>query len=233
MAILHSNRDREQFYAAAAVGLRALDARERTPRRFGPDADARWEQFRGSLSPADRLDLLLRDAAGTWGCAFSPAQSFGAFGLAEDEPFGPDWRSVSDERAKRILLDPGDDLTAAASALGVSTGALALPPLSPATHVVAAGGHAVLALGLHFAAHPALAWSEQVVVTAASPAVRQLAGLVAVILGAQRRTTVLRPSEDPAATLRSAGFPHVDIAVVSPDADAASASFASAAAARS
>lgn len=226
MAILHSNRDREQFYAAAVVGLRALDARERAPRRFGRDADARWEQFRGSLGPSDRLDILLRDAAGTWGSAFSPAQSFGAFGLADDEPFGPDWRSLSDERANRLLLDSGSDLAALASALNVPTASLALPSISSATHVVAAGAQAVFALGSHFSSRPELAWSEQVVVVATTPTVRQLAGLVAVILGAQRRTVLVRPSEDPTGVLRAAGFPNVDVAVVSADADPESARFA-------
>lgn len=42
MPPLHSSRD--LFYAV--VGLRALDARERAPRRFGPDAEARWATFK-------------------------------------------------------------------------------------------------------------------------------------------------------------------------------------------
>ena len=65
-------QDRLAFYVAAVIGLRALDARESTPRRFGPDAEARWTQFAGALGVGDRIDILLRDAAGTWGAAFSP-----------------------------------------------------------------------------------------------------------------------------------------------------------------
>ncbi|MDX9723008.1 MAG: hypothetical protein RBU37_19820, partial [Myxococcota bacterium] len=38
----------ELFYAAAVAGLRALERRERSPRRFGPDADTRWAAFKGA-----------------------------------------------------------------------------------------------------------------------------------------------------------------------------------------
>ena len=85
MPNLPTSADREAFYAAALVGLRALDARERVPRRFGPEADARWAQFKGALGLGDRLDLLLRDGAVTWGAAFSPSLVFGFFCLADAE----------------------------------------------------------------------------------------------------------------------------------------------------
>jgi hypothetical protein len=39
-----------------------LRARRPTGRRFGTEADARWNGFHGSLTIADRLDLLVRDA---------------------------------------------------------------------------------------------------------------------------------------------------------------------------
>jgi hypothetical protein len=51
-------QDRSSFYNAAVLGLRALDARERAPRRFGADANARWVQFAGALGACDRLDIL-------------------------------------------------------------------------------------------------------------------------------------------------------------------------------
>ena len=98
--------ERDAFYAASLVGLRALDARERSPRRFGAEADARWAAFRGALGLSDRLDLLQRDAAVTWGEAFSPALAFGLPGLPEDEPFGSDWRGLADDRARRLLETP-------------------------------------------------------------------------------------------------------------------------------
>ncbi len=77
-------QQRESFYAAALAGLRALDGRERRPRRFGPDADARWQNFCGHLSLAERVDLLIRDAAVTWQAAFSPAIVFRLPYLASD-----------------------------------------------------------------------------------------------------------------------------------------------------
>ena len=42
-----TSQERRAFYNAAASGLRSLDARERTARRFGADAEARWTQFAG------------------------------------------------------------------------------------------------------------------------------------------------------------------------------------------
>jgi hypothetical protein len=54
---------------------------------------------------------LLRDAAGTWGAAFSLSECFGFFGLADDEPFEPDWVwpdwvCIDDYAAKRLLAEP-------------------------------------------------------------------------------------------------------------------------------
>jgi hypothetical protein len=104
-------QDRVAFYGAAALGLRALDARERTARRFGSDAQARWAQFAGALKDGDRLDTLLRDAAGTWGAAFSPSECFGFWGLADDEPFGPDWGGIDDHAATRLFSEPTGQVT--------------------------------------------------------------------------------------------------------------------------
>jgi len=218
---------REAFYAAALVGLKALDGRERTPRRFGPDADARWQQFRGALGDADRLDLLLRDGAVTWGPAFSPADSFGFFGLTHDEPFGPDWQGISNDRAATLAGHVGAaSLSSAAAALKIEAQPVVLPALTASTRVVVAGGAAILAVAERFATAPELSWSDQVVVVASSPAFRQLAGLAAVLLAAKARTPLVRPDAEPAPVLASAGFPAVDAAVVSPDAEPACADFA-------
>jgi hypothetical protein len=209
------------FYRAAVVGLRALDARESAPRRFGPDADARWVQFAGALGAGDRIDILLRDAAATWGAAFSPSEAFGLFGLADDEPFGPDWSSIDDRAAIRLLAEPDAPATLEhiAYGLGVKAVSVPVPVLTPSTKLVVAGGAAVTSVAKAFSVNTALSWTDQVVVVAGKAAWRQLAGLAAVVLGARGRTAIVRPTEGADGTVRIAGFAHLDAAVVSPDAE--------------
>lgn len=140
----------ESFYRAALVGLRVLEEREGSQRRFGAEADARWRAFAGHLGPPERLNLLLRDAATIWGAAFSPAVVFRLQGLTDDEPFGPDWRSLDDHRARRVwrqseATSPDGMLAAfdeAAAAWGLHcTGArlrvLRRPPAGPLEGVAA------------------------------------------------------------------------------------------------
>ncbi|NMO16000.1 hypothetical protein HPC49_04000 [Pyxidicoccus fallax] len=223
-----TSQERTAFYSAAVVGLRALDARERTARRFGADADARWTQFAGALGPGDRLDILLRDAAGTWGAAFSPSACFGFFGLADDEPFGPDWGGIDDHTAKRLLAEANGPPTLdhVASALGVKSASVSVPPLTSATKLVIAGGAALVAVAKAFAEDRALSWTDQVVAVADNAAFRQLAGLAAVLLGARGRTVIVRPIADAASALRALGFAHIDAALVSDDAEPSAAEFA-------
>jgi hypothetical protein len=220
--------DRERFYAAALAGLRALDAREPNARRFGREADGRWASFAGALTDADRIDFLLRDAAVTWGVAFSPAEAFGLFGLAPDEPFGPDWRPLSPKVARRYLDAPGQATTPSevGALLGVATTPVPLLPLTPSTRVAVAGGAALVSLAEAFAAQRELSWSDQVLVLATAAAHRQLAGLLAVVLGASSRTRLARPEADVRATLKAARFAQVDVAIVSPDAEPECADFA-------
>ncbi len=213
-------QDRAAFYAAAVLGLRALDARDASPRRFGGDAEARWREFAGALGAGDRVDILLRDAAGTWGAAFSPSECFGFFGLAVDEPFGPDWAGIDDHAAKRLLAEP--DAPAAlehiAYVLGVKAD-VSVPPVTPSTKLIVAGGTAIASVAKVFAENRTLSWTDQVVVVADKAAWRQLAGLAAVLLGARGRTVLVRLTDSAEATLRTAGFAHLDAAVVSPDAE--------------
>jgi hypothetical protein len=212
---------RSAFYAAAVLGLRALDARESTPRRFGTDAEARWEQFAGSLGAGDRIDILLRDAAGTWGAAFSPSECFGLFGLADDEPFGPDWGGIEDLAANRLLAKGGasNTLEQIAVELGLKVADVPVPAITSSTKLILAGGDAMVSVAKVFAESPALSWTDQVAVVAARPALRQLAALAAVCLGARGRTVLVRPSEDAESALRATGFSHLDAAVVSDDAE--------------
>lgn len=224
-----SLQDQAAFYDAAVLGLRALDRRENTPRRFGADADGRWKQFAGALGPGDRIDILLRDAAGVWGAAFSPAECFGLFGLAEDEPFGPDWRTIDDSAAKRLLSEEAKPaaIDQIASTLGVKTATIPVPTLAPSTKLVVAGGAAVAAVARAFVKDDSLSWSDQVLVVADKPAWRQLAGLAAVLLGARSRTVLIRPAAAADSTaFRASGFAHLDASVTSPDAEAEAAELA-------
>lgn len=223
-----TSEERTAFYTAAVLGLRALDARERMARRFGADAEARWSQFAGALGAGDRIDILLRDAAGTWGAAFSPSECFGFFGLADDEPFGPDWVGLDDHAAKRLLaeLDGPATLECVASALGVKPETVPVPPTTPSTRLVVAGGTAIVSVAKIFAENRVLSWTDQVVVVADTAAWRQLAGLAAVLLGARGRTALVRPNEGADIALRTSGFAYLDAAVVSPDAEPEAANLA-------
>ncbi len=190
-----ASAERSAFYRAAFLGLLALDARETTRSRFGPDVDARWQSFAGDLDAADRIDLLLRDATNRWKYAFSPALVFSLPGLAQDEPFGPDWENLPATDADRLFaatLTP--TLSAIAECLGIPSAAVALPPITPATRLRIAGGAAVLAVARHFANHPTLDWVSQVTVIADVPAVRQFAGLAALFAGDAGATFVVSSS---------------------------------------
>lgn len=221
-------KEREAFYAAAIAGLRALDIRERAPRRFGPDADARWASFKGALTEADRIDFLLRDAAVTWGAAFSPAETFGFFGLAPDEPFGPDWQPLPSSTARRYLAGNGGTagITELGKILGIEPREVSVPALSASTRLAVAGGAALMAVAQKFSEENTLSWSDQVLAIAASPAHRQLASLLAIFTDSPSRTRLTRPGEDLRGTIKAAGFAQLDTAVTSDDAEADCAQFA-------
>jgi len=189
---------RADYYKAAVLGLRHLDATEGRGRRFGPDADARWRRFAGKLHDGDRLQVLLRDAAVAWGVAFAGARIFRADGVALDEPFGPTWVSPNPAEARRYL-DSADSpsLSAAAAALGVNRAHVNLPELRPTTRLVLAGGAAILAAAQAFTARPDLDWSRQVLVVADTPAHRQLAGLAALFVGATQPGEIRASTDGP------------------------------------
>lgn len=223
-----SAKDRDLFYASALAGLRALDRRDGSARRFGPDADTRWVSFKGALNDADRIDFLLRDAAVTWGVGFSPAETFGLFGLAPDEPFGPDWQSLSTPAARRYL--DADSAVANPEELGklmgVAGGPVQLPPITSSTRLAVAGGAALVAVARAFCERGELSWSDQVLAVVTEPVHRQLAGLLAIFTGAAARTRLTRPGKDQRAIVKAAGFAQLDVAVTSQDAEPECANFA-------
>ena len=227
---LPTTTETEPFYAASLVALRALDGRERTSRRFGDDADTRWGNFAGHLRISDRIDLLLRDAAGQWGAAFSPAVVWSLPGLAVDEPFGPDWRPLPEPRAEALWARPtGADLDAALRALDIAVAPVDLPPLSATSRLIVAGSSAIVAVARAFARDSGLSWTAQVLVVAKQPRTRHLAGLVAPLLGASGPTRLVAPSDDLPATLKAVGFSAGGRAVVSSEASPGARRFAEAA----
>ena len=200
----------EAFYRAALIGLRYLDDQQDRASRFGPDADARWNSFQGHLHAGDRINILCRDAAVTYGAAFAPSVVFDTDGVAPDEAFGPDWPGVEQRVAKKLWAEaealPKHDtaaaLDAAATTLGLSPTPIDgdLTQLTAATKVAVGGLTAIAATARAFDANPALRWAEQVTVVADTPPARQLAGLAAVFLKTDRPTTLASPAATPDAT---------------------------------
>lgn len=189
-----NTQERDRYYDAAMIGLRALEAREGRSRRFGPDAEATWAAFAGALhGPTDRVELLLRDAAVGWGLAFDARAIFGLPATAADDPFGTSWR----HRSGRSLLEAAGEPTfeAAAAALGLRLARFDLPDLSATSRLVLGGPSAMAAAVRAFRANPALGWDRQVTVVADAPAHRQLAGLCALFAGADAPTRVVRSDD--------------------------------------
>jgi hypothetical protein len=225
-----SDADIDAFYNAAALGLAWIDARESTPRRFGSAADASWRNYAGTpsdLTPLDRLELLLRDAASLYPDAFSPRVVFSLAGLTDDEPFGQWSRRPNDRLASdhfRAPPSPGASvrelLTNAARTWSIALGAAApLPPIGPTTRVLVVGAAALVAVAARFADNRDLSFHEQVYVVGDEPALRHLAGLAALALGELRGPRCLSVELDGTA-LAALGVDPFDVLAGSDDADA-------------
>lgn len=233
-------QDIQRFYQAALLGLRTLEANERSARRFGAEADARWSALRGELGAADRLELLLRDAAGTQPAVFAPRLLFELPGLPADEPFGKDFRGANEASAAELLRTatvdaaPGSlaallDAAAAIWKLRVTADGLdeaGLAALHPASRVVAAGAGAVVELARSLSERGGFDLADQVTVVTESPGVRQLMGLA--VLWTRRTQpprlvapSVLLAASDPQAVLRDRGVAQIDLVVITADATAA------------
>jgi hypothetical protein len=214
--------DRSAFYRTALLCLRFLEQRSPTGRRFGPDADARWSSFRGDLETSDRIDLLLRDADSEWPRAFAARVVFRLQGIADDEPFGPEWPGLTAVRGEDLWRGLAgeplpSDLTTLLDRLAAAWDRPlqrpALPPIRPTTHLLLAGPGAIAATAEHFARATDLAWSDQVLVLARTPFERQLAALMGALLNSRLPTRLLADDEP-----TPSDFP-VDHRVVSADAD--------------
>lgn len=203
----------ELYYKAAILGLRALEAKEGRGRRFGPEAESRWNRFKGKLHDGDRLQVLLRDASAPWGIAFAASHIFRLEGVALDEPFGPSWVVPNGAQARRYHeVSDAPTLESCAAILGVSAIPVELPELRPTTQLAVAGGAAILAVASAFAGREDVDWARQVTVIADAPAHRQLAGLASIFVGAVKPCSVV---------VSELAQPDLGVAVISPDAEPA------------
>jgi len=191
------------FYAAALEGLRFIEARRPSGRRFGADADAVWGSLRGNLTAADRIDLLIRDADVQWAGAFGARTVFAMRAVSEDDPFGAEWSPLEPVDAEELWREvvrasPGaslrEALTRAAKAWSVELRAQDAIDVAPADKLLACGPSAVVALAEAFAAGRDLDWADQVVCVASPPAHRQLAAMAAALLNASRACELVGPS---------------------------------------
>ncbi|MDO9020760.1 MAG: hypothetical protein Q7V43_27800 [Myxococcales bacterium] len=222
-----SDTDVRSFHVAAHLGLRVLDARGGR-RRFGDDADARWKQFRGQLTEADRFDLLLRDAATVAPLAFAPRDVFGFTGLSTEDPFGPDWagppRGLSGEFLRSREDAPIDPVAAFDRCLAAwERPVRALDPgtaprVVPATRLLVGGTSALRHLVAVFAAaRDTLDLADQVILVADQACDRQLFGLAAVFLGTTNPPRCVAPGVKPE-RWKALGVTRLDATLVSDDA---------------
>jgi hypothetical protein len=211
----------ESFYRCAMLGLRALDAAGAQRRFFGAEADATWSAMVGALRPSDRLDLLIRNAAVANPAAFAPRVIFPLPGLADDEPFGPDWRAPAGlaEQLLREAVKPAVDaspaalLVEAAKAWGLAAKPArgeGLASLTPASRVLVAGAGAILAVAARFHGREGFDLGRQVALVSALPGERQLLGLAAALLG----SAVAPPMLAPGITAKEAGATPISLTVV-------------------
>jgi hypothetical protein len=189
--------DQLAYYRGALSALRFCEQRRATGRRFGDDADNRWRLFRGELTTADRIDLLLRDADAEWPRAFGARAVFGLRAVAEDEAFGAEWEPLDSVDAEGIWRDiaaaeaPSDidrGLAAIAAAWELELAPHDIGAVSPTDRLIVCGPSAIAAAIGAFARGTDLAWATQVVCVATPPAHRHIAAAAAALLNLTRPT---------------------------------------------
>lgn len=188
------------YYRAALGGLTYVENRQPSGRRFGAEADARWASFRGDLTIADRIDLLVRDADAQWPSAFGARTTFAMHAVAEDEPFGPDWQPldpvIAEEMWRARHDAPAPQSCAEALELTATAWEVTLAPFDPgaigaAEKLVVCGPSAIAATIVAFHQGSDLDWVDQVTVVATPPAHRQLAALAGAVLNATKPARIL------------------------------------------
>lgn len=198
--------DRARYYAAALRALRFVEHRAPTTRRFGTEADARWGAFRGNLTTADRLDILLRDADAHWPASFGARNVFALRAAAEDEAFGAEWLPLDPVDAeslwRTVLAEPPpadvrEALLASASSWDLIVKPLPAVVIAPTDRLLVVGPSAIAAVIMAFAADKDLAWADQVVCVATPPAHRQLAALGAALLSSAKPTSFASAGDPP------------------------------------
>lgn len=227
--------DAERFYRVGALGLRALQDLGFGAERFSANALARWKAFSGELTESHRLDLLLRDGAVMYPLAFSARSVFELPGLAYDEPFGPEWGSLSPALAGAMLRDAQNATGATAASIHERLRAWAnvwslelrepdpslLAGVKAASRLVVAGAGAVVALAAHMAERTDCDFGDQVLLITEQPGVRQLAGLGAALTGSRQPPRTAAPGAS-----TTLGFDRATGVLVSDDARATEAASA-------
>ncbi len=199
------------YYSAALTALRFVEERQPTGRRFGKDADAAWRSFKGHLTAADRIDLLLRDADVQWRSAFGARSVYALPAVAEDESFGAQWESLRTRAAEELWReiakkpppgDPSEAILRCAAAWDIRLQPVDVGRVSASTKLLLAGPSAVASAMAHFSKVAGLSWSDQVLCIATPYGHRQLALLSGALLNADgpaRLASAERASELPAA----------------------------------
>ncbi len=216
------------YYTAAMAGLRFLEHRQPSGRRFGPDADLLWGSFQGHLQDIDRVELLLRDADAQWPGSMGARRVFAREGVPDDDAFGKDWASLDPQLGHTIWREANaapaaENLAAALSRVADAWG-LSLSPVAtdvtPSSRIVAAGPSAIAALAEAFEGRSELDWADQVVVVATAPGPRQLAAFCGAALNVVKAQPVLLSANEARALAK--GY----VALVAGDAAAEDAAWA-------